>query len=146
MDDNNVLFYEDKKETSIIWLWACLISCIIGAIFGLSYIIQENAAWLSNLPLALIFSVFCFLIFLYFRSKYLKVTTTELEVSLFFRKKVYKLKDLKKYECRPAGMTKYDYFILYFGKDICVFSILAKEEFSCLLNSIIEQNNITNND
>lgn len=79
------------------------------------------------------------------RSQYVLVTKKELETVLFFKKRTYKLNDLKSYECKKIRMSQYCSFTMYFAEKICVVSVLDREKFANLLNAVIEKNKANSN-
>ena len=144
MKNKDELFYESKRKSSNVWLFLCIVAFLLGGLFLWSYI-QGALTDISNIVRAYTGSFVFFLIYLYISKKYVKMTEKELETVVFLKKKVYKLETLERYECKKLYVNVYYYFIIYFGDKVCIVSVLDREKFAKLLDTVIEKNNTNSN-
>lgn len=145
MIDNNILFYENKKNISILGLRACIISFTVGCIFLLFHFIDEKSTKIYEAFPFFGVALITFLLYLYINVNYVKMTNKELETVILFKKRVYKLDTLERYECKKSHAKGYYYFTMHFAEKICVVSVLDREKFADLLNAVIEKNNTNAN-
>lgn len=140
MNDRSSLFYENKKNTSNLWLRGCIVFFIVGFVFLTLYFIDEETTKIFEAFPFFGLSIIAFLGYLYIRIKYVRMTDKELETIVLFKKRVYELETLERYECKKSHAKEYYYFIMHFGETVCVVSVLDREKFADLLNAVIEKN------
>ena len=145
MNNQNTLFYENQKKVRSLWIRGCVGLFICGVIMLLFHFIDRDSTSVFESFPCFGLSLVAFLGFLYIRLKYVKITEHELETISLLKKRVYKLETLKRYECKKSHAKGYYYFIMYFGDKLCVVSVLDREKFAKLLDTVIEKNKANSN-
>jgi hypothetical protein len=146
MENKDVLFYENQKDVAKLWLGLYIISLIVAFVGLLAYFSDKESISILELLSISGFSLIIFLAYLYFRARYVKITEKELEGIILFKKRVYKLDTLERYERRKSNARGYHCFIMYFGETVSVVSVKEGEKFENLLKAVIERNNANTNE
>ncbi|HHZ11550.1 MAG TPA: hypothetical protein GYA05_02435 [Acholeplasmataceae bacterium] len=138
MKQERVLFYYDiRKEARLFLLWAFL--CQMLSVFGIIVFLHHPERKILLLPVCffLVFGLIFVLMYLFGRNYRIRITKTEFVFTALFSTKKYRLRDLKKYECRKLR-NRWHMFIIRFGNEEIKPVTRNKRELTRLLNHFLE--------